>query len=331
MTTVYTDGACVGNPGPGGWAWAVPGGPYASGAEAKTTNQRMEITAVLEAVSAIDGELLVISDSTYVVNCFRDRWWERWLERGWINAQRKPVVNRDLWEQLIDTYLERRTELTFEWVKGHADDPANDLVDRLAVEAAQTQVGRSGTGTPSDLGEADVPGARDRRLPPGHLILVSGHRPPELGGYDANPIAQAVHAKLTEILTAKKEVHPDATVITGLNLGAEQLGALAARDAGVPYVAVLGYPDPDSVWPAASKRLFAELIEGADRVVLLQQRSPESRQQAGAALARRDGWLAKQADEAIVVWDGTDARIGRFVRSLNDTLDDAVWIVEPGA
>ena len=74
-TTVYTDGACVGNPGPGGWAWAIPGGSYASGAAARTTNQRMEIQAALEAVMALDGPLEIVSDSTYVVNCFRDRWW----------------------------------------------------------------------------------------------------------------------------------------------------------------------------------------------------------------------------------------------------------------
>jgi ribonuclease HI len=72
-TVVYTDGACSGNPGPGGWAWAVPRGRYASGARARTTNQRMEIMAVLEAAKALDGPLEVVSDSTYVINCFRDR------------------------------------------------------------------------------------------------------------------------------------------------------------------------------------------------------------------------------------------------------------------
>ena len=81
---MYTDGACSGNPGPGGWAWAVvDGGPFASGAEPHTTNQRMEITAALEAVPvASDGPLEVVSDSTYVVNCFRDRWWEGWISEG---------------------------------------------------------------------------------------------------------------------------------------------------------------------------------------------------------------------------------------------------------
>lgn len=144
MTTVYTDGACSGNPGPGGWAWAVPGGPYRSGAERHTTNQRMEVTAVLEAVRTIDGPLEVVSDSTYVVNCFRDRWWQGWLARGWTNSARKPVANRDLWEPLIDAYRADPSRLRFRWVKGHGTDPMNDLVDRLAVAAAAAQVGQAG-------------------------------------------------------------------------------------------------------------------------------------------------------------------------------------------
>jgi ribonuclease HI len=134
-TVVYTDGACSGNPGPGGWAWAVaPGGePSASGGEGHTTNQRMEILAVLEALRSIDGPVLVVSDSTYVVNCFRDGWWRRWKTNGWRNAKREPVANRDLWEPLVALYEERRPE--FRWVKGHSGDPMNDLVDRLAVAA----------------------------------------------------------------------------------------------------------------------------------------------------------------------------------------------------
>jgi ribonuclease HI len=143
-TIVYTDGACSGNPGPGGWAWAVPSGPYRSGAAARATNQRMEITAVLEAVTFLPGPLEVVSDSTYVVNCFRDRWWQGWLARGWKNSQNKPVKNRDLWEPLIDAYRADPGRLRFRWVKGHSGDPMNDLVDRLAVEAAATQRGRQG-------------------------------------------------------------------------------------------------------------------------------------------------------------------------------------------
>ena len=158
-TIAYTDGACIGNPGPGGWAWAVPGARFASGADAATTNQRMEIRAALEAAKAIEGDLEIVSDSTYVVNCFRDRWWEGWLARGWMNKARKPVANRDLWEPLIDE-VRRRGTITFRWVKGHGDDPMNDLVDRLAVEAAARQVGRSGSEPPTDLGPADAPRRR---------------------------------------------------------------------------------------------------------------------------------------------------------------------------
>ena len=157
--TAYTDGACIGNPGPGGWAWAVPGGRFASGADSATTNQRMEIRAALEAAKAIEDDLEIVSDSTYVVNCFRDRWWEGWLARGWMNKARKPVANRDLWEPLIDE-VRRRGNVNFRWVKGHGDDPMNDLVDRLAVEAAARQSGRSGMEPPTDLGPADAPRRR---------------------------------------------------------------------------------------------------------------------------------------------------------------------------
>lgn len=143
MTIVYTDGACSGNPGPGGWAWAVPDGAYASGFEPRTTNQRMEITAALEAVKANPGPLEVVSDSTYVVNCFRDRWHVGWARRGWLNSQRKPVANRDLWEPLVRLVLERG-DVTFRWVKGHSGDRMNDLVDLLAVEASLRQEARRG-------------------------------------------------------------------------------------------------------------------------------------------------------------------------------------------
>lgn len=158
-TTVYTDGACSGNPGPGGWAWAVPAGRYRSGSAAHTTNQRMELQAVLDAVGALDGRLDVVSDSTYVVNCFRDRWWKGWMARGWTNSQRKPVANRDLWEPLVAAYLEAPERVGFRWVKGHSGDVMNDVVDRLAVEAAYTQAAREGDGDPGPLGPPDRPGS----------------------------------------------------------------------------------------------------------------------------------------------------------------------------
>jgi ribonuclease HI/uncharacterized phage-like protein YoqJ len=330
---VYTDGACLGNPGPGGWAWAVPGGRFASGAAPATTNQRMEIQAALEAVRALEGPLVVVSDSTYVVNCFRDRWWEGWLRRGWVNTAKKPVANRDLWEPLIAAVRADPSRITFRWVKGHSDDPSNDLVDRLAVEAARTQTGRSGDEPPASLGPADTPAADvDPRLPAGHLLAVVGHKPPELGGYDANPVSDAVRAKLAEVLAAKREVDPDLVVLTGLGLGAEQLAATAATDAGVPYVAVFPYPEPDSQWPAASRAAFRKLVDGAQSTVVLSSKAPATKALAGAALRRRDAWLARHAHEALAVWDGTDAGVGRAVRALQDALgEESVWIVTPEA
>jgi len=144
---VYTDGSCLGNPGPGGWAWVVPDGAYASGAEPRTTNQRMEIKAVLEALRSLGGSepIEVVSDSSYVVNCFRQRWWEGWFRRGWRNSQGRPVANRDLWEALFELALDGERTVAFRWVKGHSGDPWNDEVDRLAVEAASSGRGqRSG-------------------------------------------------------------------------------------------------------------------------------------------------------------------------------------------
>jgi ribonuclease HI len=102
----------------------------------------MEITAALEAVRALPAPLEIVSDSTYVVNCFKQRWYNGWRANGWKNSQRRPVANRDLWEPLIELALSR--DVTFRWVKGHGTDAMNHLVDELAVEAAQNGRGRSG-------------------------------------------------------------------------------------------------------------------------------------------------------------------------------------------
>jgi ribonuclease HI len=138
IRVIYTDGACSGNPGPGGWAWAMAptGEPQGSGGAASTTNQRMELQAVLEALRAIDlneGRVEIVSDSTYVVNCFKDRWYLGWQRNGWRNSKRQPVANDDLWRPLIDLALSG--PVSFRWVKGHSGDPMNDLVDALAVAA----------------------------------------------------------------------------------------------------------------------------------------------------------------------------------------------------
>ena len=161
LTVVYTDGACSGNPGRGGWAWVEPDGAFAAGPVRHTTNQRMEITAAAQAVYAHGGPLEVRSDSTYVVNCFRDRWWEGWERRGWLNSQRKPVANRDLWEPFVEA-VRRRGDVRFTWVKGHSGDRWNDIADRLAVQAMTDERELSGDRRPGQLGPPDARPAAER-------------------------------------------------------------------------------------------------------------------------------------------------------------------------
>lgn len=342
-TVVYTDGACRGNPGPGGWGWVVPDGPWANGFDADTTNQRMELMAVLDALRTIEGPVEVVSDSTYVVNCFRDGWWKGWLKRGWKNSKKEPVANRDIWEPLIDLYRSREDEIEFTWVKGHAGDEYNDIADRLAVEASHTGVGRNGIGVPDDLGPPDeistVPSATPKPgpdgvyssawQPPGPAVLITGVQPPQLGGYDPNPIADDVRRRLIEILLAKAELEPELVVLTGLRLGAETLAAEAAAEAELPYIAVLPFPDPEVKWPAPTQRRFHELLTEASAVVRLEKKVPADNKAAGQALDRRNGWLRKTATEAIVVWDHDEPRIGKVVGGLEQAMPDDVWIISP--
>jgi uncharacterized phage-like protein YoqJ len=140
-----------------------------------------------------------------------------------------------------------------------------------------------------------------------------------------------VRDRLAEILAAKKQMHPDLWLLTGLLLGTEQLAAEAARKAEVPYIAVQPYPAPERQWPDSSKDHYAELIRHADAALLLERTVPDTKQKFGAALARRDGWLAKHADEAIVVWDGKDPALGKLVRTLEEKLGDDVWVVDPAS
>jgi uncharacterized phage-like protein YoqJ len=307
----------------------------------------MELTAVLEALLAIDGPIEVVSDSTYVVNCFRDRWWEGWLRRGWKSSKRTPVANRDLWEPIVGLYVERDPRPRFRWVKGHGGDPMNDLVDRLAVQACVTQEPVAGETPPdpSTLGPPDRPGTSrvgadqpaplgeggpaDPRVPVGHRLAVFGHRPPALGGYDANPVADGLRRTLTEILGAKTALHPDLVVLTGLNLGAETLAAEAASAAGVAYIAVLPFPEPDGRWPAATRARFRELLAGARATVTLERKVPATSADVAAAMARRDGWLITHADEAVLVRDGEDSTLRRLHAKLERKFGDDVWVIEP--
>jgi ribonuclease HI len=135
---MYTDGACSGNPGPGGWGVIIieeGRERELSGGERLTTNQRMELTAPLEGLRSLAGRrhVAIYSDSAYVINCFRDRWYERWRKNGWINSTRKPVENRDLWEPLIAEV--ERHHVTWHKVAGHSGDILNDRADALARAA----------------------------------------------------------------------------------------------------------------------------------------------------------------------------------------------------
>nr|WP_238356313.1 ribonuclease H [Kribbella italica] len=134
MIEVYTDGACSG--GTGGWAWVVADGPEGSGATNDTTNQRMELQAAYEAAQSLFGPLTIVSDSSYVVNCFKQGWWKGWHARNWVNSARKPVANKDIWEPLIELVL-HRGDIDFRWIKGHSGHPLNERADRLAVAARQ--------------------------------------------------------------------------------------------------------------------------------------------------------------------------------------------------
>ena len=143
LIEIYTDGACRGNPGPGGWAATLESGEHLrelSGAEADTTNNRMELTAVIRALEALKRpvQARVHTDSEYVRRGITE-WMANWKRRDWRTADRKPVKNRDLWEQL--DVLAQRHEIEWRWVPGHAGVPGNERVDRLATAAIDTLLG----------------------------------------------------------------------------------------------------------------------------------------------------------------------------------------------
>ncbi len=133
---IYTDGACSGNPGAGGWgAVIVYKGieKELSGAQAQTTNNRMELTAVIEALKALKEpcSVTLTSDSKYVVDGITKGWAESWRAKGWRKGDGKPALNPELWEELLE--LLRKHTVEFVWVKGHAGHPYNERCDRLAV------------------------------------------------------------------------------------------------------------------------------------------------------------------------------------------------------
>ncbi len=135
---IYTDGACSGNPGAGGWGAVLRYGTAEkelSGGEKATTNNRMELTAVIEALSALKEpcSVTLTTDSKYVVDSVTKGWVYGWKKNGWVKSDKKPALNSDLWEKLLP--LLARHEVKFVWVKGHAGHPENERCDRMAVEA----------------------------------------------------------------------------------------------------------------------------------------------------------------------------------------------------
>ena len=138
MKTVilYTDGACSGNPGPGGWGAILEFNGVEkelSGGEPSTTNNRMELTAVIRGLEALKEPCRVelYSDSKYVIDGLSKGWAEGWKKRGWVKSEKKPALNPDLWEGLLE--LTHIHSLSYHWVKGHADNPKNNRCDALAV------------------------------------------------------------------------------------------------------------------------------------------------------------------------------------------------------
>ena len=134
--TIYTDGACSGNPGPGGWGAILLYGRHKkeiAGGEASTTNNRMELMAVIAALSLLKEPCVVelYSDSKYVIDALEKGWARGWQKRGWVKSDKKPALNPDLWEQL--RALADQHQLRCHWVKGHASNPYNNRCDEMAV------------------------------------------------------------------------------------------------------------------------------------------------------------------------------------------------------
>jgi len=138
--TIYTDGACRGNPGPGGWGAILKHGQHEkalSGGEVATTNNRMELFAVISGLGALKERCHVVvhSDSSYVIDAFNKGWIENWQKNGWKTTDKKPVENQDLWRLLLLTI--RKHDVSFQKVPGHADHPENNRCDELAKQEVQ--------------------------------------------------------------------------------------------------------------------------------------------------------------------------------------------------
>lgn len=149
MIQIYTDGSCMGNGkrvNKGGWAYVITTNNEEiykeSGGELCTTNNRMELTAVINALIKVlpdsDSIIEVYTDSSYIVNCYKEKWWKNWEKNNWVNSKKQPVKNKDLWEKLVKYF--NKPQYKFYHVKGHNGDKFNECVDKMAVAAA-TKIG----------------------------------------------------------------------------------------------------------------------------------------------------------------------------------------------
>jgi len=314
----------------------------------------MELQAALSATEMLDGELDIVTDSTYVANCFRDGWWKGWERRGWRNSAKQPVANRDLWEPLIAAHKAGRFGVP-RWVKGHSGDPMNDLVDRLAVASSlQGDDARGDTPpSPDELGPADTPSvratatgtgtaaarladldpaerraerrARDGRIPSGTLLVAGGMR--ELA--DDETRHRDLRRRMAELFAAYAQVHDDLRVLTGLRPGAEALAGEAALEAEVDWVAVLPYPDPEAFLASAHRDRVVALRRLAPAEVVLERKVPATRADRAKALNRRDAWLAGAADLAVMVWDQVDEAGREMTVRFEKAIPDDVVILGP--
>jgi hypothetical protein len=307
----------------------------------------MELQAALSATEMLEGELDIVTDSTYVANCFRDGWWKGWEKRGWRNSAKQPVANRDLWEPLIEAHKAGRFGVP-RWVKGHSGDVMNDLVDRLAVASSLQQDDATGATPPApdELGPADSPrGAstevarpkladldpaerraqrrrRDGRIPEGTLLVAGGMR-------DLPDDVTVLRRHLGELFAGYAQLHDDLKVLTGLRPGTEALAGEAAIGAGVDWVAVLPWPDPEQKMARAHRDRFLALRAQAPAEVVLERKIPGDVADQRKALNRRDAWLAGAADLAVMVWD-RDSLDGREMTvRFESSIPDDVVIVPP--
>ncbi len=149
MITIYTDGSCLNNlevENQGGWAYYIlyPNNgeiEFKSGGKINTTNQRMELTACIKAIERVSfssEDVVLYTDSAYVVNCIKDRWYTKWYQNGWKNAKGEPVKNQDLWKELLE--IMGMKFIDFKHIKGHNGNKYNDTVDRLAKAAAEAAI-----------------------------------------------------------------------------------------------------------------------------------------------------------------------------------------------